>query len=100
MWPRCAEFRRRFRRGRGLAALALLVVVPKCLVCLAAYAGFGVVLGLGGPEMCGGVDEPPHAAVAVSLVAGAVLLLADGGLVPRKSRRKDRVSALVAPVPP
>lgn len=36
-----------------LAAGLLLVAAPKCLLCLAAYAGFGTALGLGVPELCG-----------------------------------------------
>jgi hypothetical protein len=41
------------RAVRWLLPAALLALTPKCLLCLAAYAGFGTALGLGGPEMCG-----------------------------------------------
>ena len=57
MSPRPPDHRRRlFRR---LAPAALLMLAPKCLLCLAAYAGLGAVLGLGGPELCG---APVHGA--------------------------------------
>jgi hypothetical protein len=35
------------------APLVLLALTPKCLLCVAAYAGLGAVLGSGGPELCG-----------------------------------------------
>jgi hypothetical protein len=38
---------------RWLLPAALLALMPKCLLCLAAYAGIGAALGLGGPEICG-----------------------------------------------
>jgi hypothetical protein len=46
------------RRLPRLAALALLLFAPKCLVCAATYAGLGTALGLGGPELCGA--PPDH----------------------------------------
>ena len=56
---------------RGLGPAALLVVVPKCALCLLAYAG----LGLGGPELCGapGGTAGPWALglSALGVVAGA-----------------------------
>ena len=42
------------RTARWLAGLALMVAVPKCFLCVLAYAGLGAALGLGGPELCGG----------------------------------------------
>ena len=43
-----------FRRAvRWLWPAALLALMPKCLLCLAAYAGIGAALGFGGPEICG-----------------------------------------------
>jgi hypothetical protein len=69
MSPRLTEV---FRRPwRGLAALALLAFAPKCIVCLAVYAGLGAVLGLGGPELCGSPADPSHAPV---LITAALLL--------------------------
>jgi len=43
----------RLRGGRWLVSGAALALAPKCLLCLAAYAGAGAALGLGGPELCG-----------------------------------------------
>jgi hypothetical protein len=69
MSPRLTEF---FRRPwRGLAAITLLAFAPKCIVCLAVYAGLGTVLGLGGPELCGAPADPSHAPV---LIAAAIPL--------------------------
>jgi hypothetical protein len=41
------------RAVRWFLPAALLAFAPKCLLCLAAYAGVGAALGLGGPEICG-----------------------------------------------
>jgi len=54
MPSRHAEFFRFSRRTvRWLVPAALLTLMPKCLLCLAAYAGIGAALGFGGPEICG-----------------------------------------------
>jgi hypothetical protein len=49
----------RFVRGtvRWLLPAALLALMPKCLLCLAAYAGIGAALGFGGPEICGASSD-------------------------------------------
>lgn len=60
-----------------LAAGALLVLVPKCLLCAAAYAGLGAALGLGGPEICGasaGVAPDHLAWLAVPGVTSCTVL--------------------------
>jgi hypothetical protein len=54
------------RAARWLVPAALLALAPKCVVCVAAYAGFGMALGLGGPEFCG-VDTGSEAAWVSSL---------------------------------
>ncbi len=41
------------RAVRWLLPTALLALTPKCLLCIAAYAGLGAALGLGRQEMCG-----------------------------------------------
>lgn len=42
------------RTIRWLSAGAIFAVVPKCFLCLAAYAGFGTLLGIkAAPEICG-----------------------------------------------
>jgi len=41
------------RRLRWLALGASVTLAPKCLLCVAAYAGLGAALGLGGRELCG-----------------------------------------------
>jgi hypothetical protein len=41
------------RLARWLAGLALLLAVPKCFLCAAAWLGLGALLGLGQPEICG-----------------------------------------------
>ncbi len=52
--------------ARWLVPAALLALAPKCVLCVAAYAGFGAVLGLGSPEFCG-VDPGSEAAWVSSL---------------------------------
>jgi hypothetical protein len=43
---------------RWILPTALLALAPKCLLCVAAYAGLGALLGLGGSEICGASDAP------------------------------------------
>ena len=64
----------------GLAVGACLALVPKCLLCVLAYAGLGAALGLGGPELCGAAgDAAGHGTTwlfALGVVVGAAGLLA------------------------
>lgn len=68
--------------ARRFAAALLLVAAPKCLLCLAAYAGLGTALGLGAPELCGpspgaagaGLSAADLAAVTGTLVAAGYFL--------------------------
>ncbi len=53
--PPLVERARRLRRW--LVPAALLALVPKCVLCVLAYTGLGVALGLGGPELCGAPVE-------------------------------------------
>jgi hypothetical protein len=49
-----------FRRAiRWLVPAALLVLTPKCVMCVLAYAGLGAAIGLGGPEICGASAGAP-----------------------------------------
>lgn len=73
------------RTVRWLAPAALLALVPKCLLCVLAYAGLGTALGLGGPERCG---APPPAATAWPTALAAVGALA--GLIAWCRRRVSR----------
>jgi len=68
---------------RWLLPAALLVAVPKCLLCVLAYAGLGTALGLGGPELCGGATGATGAGWAVALLAATLA----GWLVPGLVRR-------------
>jgi hypothetical protein len=65
---------------RPLASVALLILAPKCAVCVLAYAGIGAALGLRGQEICGaavGSESPWASSLAVFGVAlGIVGLLA------------------------
>lgn len=64
---------------RGVAALALLAVVPKCVVCAAAYFGLGALLGLGGPELCGAPTGPSFAGTTVFAACGLAGALGAAG---------------------
>lgn len=45
---------RRWRRSFGWGAgIALLALMPKCLLCAVAWLGLGAALGLVRPEICG-----------------------------------------------
>jgi hypothetical protein len=66
MRPRPVEFITRARAW--LVPSLLLAVAPKCILCLAAYAGIGTTLGLGGPELCG----PPESTLWTPMVLGAL----------------------------
>lgn len=75
-----AEFFRSSRAARWLLPAALLVLMPKCLLCVLAYAGLGTALGLGGPEICGAPGAstwtwPPWLA-AIGAALGAIALVA------------------------
>lgn len=72
------------RAGRWLVPLALVALAPKCLVCLAAYAGIGAALGLSlaGPELCG--------AAPMGFPLGAMAWLAAVGFVSAMAGRRLR----------
>ena len=69
---------RRFARARGwLIPAALLVLTPKCVLCVLGYAGLGAALGLGGPEICGaGGDTTGHQAMWLAAAGAALGLVA------------------------
>lgn len=50
---------------RPTAALGLLALAPKCVLCLAAYAGVGAWLGIRTPEICGATGSRPAWQAAV-----------------------------------
>lgn len=67
-----------FRRAiRWILPAALLAIIPKCVVCLLAYAGLGAALGLGGREWC---SAPATSGAPWSLLLGC-LLVGAGSLV-------------------
>ena len=68
------------RRLRGwLMPALLLAFAPKCVLCLLGYAGIGVALGLGGPEICGAPTAAPGTWLpALGVAAGAVAVFVRG----------------------
>lgn len=82
-----AEFLRRSRRW--LLPAALLAVTPKCLLCLAAYAGLGAALGLSGPEICGASDDATFPWLS-ALVLGSAAVGLVGVYVRHRRRREQR----------
>jgi hypothetical protein len=58
------------RARRWLLPAALLALVPKCVLCLLAYTGLGIALGLGGPELCGGTADSAQSKVEARLLHG------------------------------
>jgi hypothetical protein len=64
------------RAVRWLLPAALLALAPKCLLCLAAYAGLGTALGLGGGELCGAPASAMESWMRwLPVIAGAALML-------------------------
>jgi hypothetical protein len=57
---------------RWLVPAALFALTPKCVLCVLAYTGLGVALGLGGPELCGATAAAPSSTVAPLLAAGVM----------------------------
>jgi hypothetical protein len=87
--PRAESCRSAARWFLPTAALAL---APKCLLCVAAYAGLGALLGIGGPEICGAPGSPPLAwGVRLATVAAGVSISAV--LAVRQSRRLMQAKA-------
>ena len=78
--PSRVETVRRAIRWFPLAAIVALV--PKCVFCLAAYAGGGAALGLtfGGPEICGAATGLPVGAMVWCALLGVAVGL---GLIRR-----------------
>lgn len=81
--------RTEFLRGaaRWLWPAAVLTLAPKCLLCVAAYAGVGAALGIGGPELCGAAADSPAAWTAwLTWLGAAGGLMACGILLARRRR--------------
>lgn len=79
------------RRLGWLPLAAGFALMPKCLVCLAAYAGVGALLGikLGGPEICGATASPAHEAIAwVTIAAAGLISFGFGHLILHRLRRR------------
>lgn len=78
------------RPWRGIAALALLTVAPKCIVCVTAYLGLGTLFGLRGPELCGASTGTPFAWTGTLAVCGLIATLgALGCFWIRRRKRRD-----------
>jgi len=55
----------------------MLVLAPKCSLCVLGYAGLGAALGLGGPEVCGAPAETTgHQAMGLAAAGAALGLFA------------------------
>jgi hypothetical protein len=60
MNPRRSQPSERARDLRGwLVPAALLALIPKCALCLLAYAGLGTLFGIGRQELCGETKRTP-----------------------------------------
>ncbi len=77
------------RAVRWLWPTALLALIPKCFLCVLGYAGLGVALGLGGPELCGAPAGGPGAGLGL-LALSALVLGAIGFRFICRSRRRLR----------
>ena len=71
--------RRKSRWLRLLIVVPFFALTPKCLLCIAAYAGIGTALGTGGSELCGAGDNHAGSWIAALpwfAIAGVVAGLA------------------------
>lgn len=74
MRPRRPAELSRFLRGWLLPA-AMLAMAPKCVLCVLAYAGLGIAVDLGGPELCGATGATDWLPMLLgTLVASGFLL--------------------------
>ena len=80
MSPRAPELRRRWIRW--LVPGALVVLAPKCVLCVAGWLGLGATLGWTGVEICGVPDNT--ATHGVAWLAVATVALGGGGLAVRR----------------
>lgn len=80
---------------RWLVPAAALTLMPKCVLCAAAYLGLGAALGLSTPELCG---ASPNAVPTWALAASAGSLLA-GVVVVFRLRARAAVAGRLG-VPP
>lgn len=62
------------RAVRWLLSGAALALAPKCLLCAAAYLGFGAALGLTGPELCGAAPAAPTGWLLPALAWGGLVM--------------------------
>ncbi|HTL68051.1 MAG TPA: hypothetical protein VL200_10345 [Lacunisphaera sp.] len=106
-----ASPRRRWRWPRWVAGAAALLLMPKCLVCLAGYAALAAGFGFAGAEICGaggpnGLTEvgarlglsPRQAAwvlLGVTAVAAVALTLAVRRILRRNDAGLSEKSGLV-----
>lgn len=72
------------RGWRWLVSGAALALAPKCILCLAIYAGVGTAFGLGGPELCGATRDAPEYLTVGLAVGGASIGLA--GFLARRAK--------------
>ena len=79
-----SEFSRAGRAVRWLLPTALFALTPKCLLCIAAYAGLGAAFGFGGPEMCGAPAGSPGSWASSLAWLGAGFVAVIGMLMSRK----------------
>ena len=94
MLSRLAKFRR--HPLASLAAGAVLVAAPKCVLCLAGWLGLGTLLGLGGPEICGAPAEQFRLNAALIAIA-AITPVGLGCLALRGRHRKEDATSNSSP---
>ena len=83
------------RARRWLLPVALLVLVPKCVLCVLAYFGAGTALGLGGAEWCRANTDGSMPWQMVLGLWGTVIFFVSGAIgfvasYRRKRRRAPR----------
>lgn len=79
---------------RWLIPAALLVLAPKCVLCVLAYVGLGVAVGLGGPEICGATGNAVGHWAAWLSALGAAMGIVGFILRPTKGQREGKADRI------
>lgn len=78
----------------------MVVLAPKCVLCVAGYFGVGTALGWTGAELCGGPDRATPPVVAWPVVASVTLTRYESQVVRRLGAGAKPVQGGCTPPPP
>ncbi len=85
--PPPAQGWRRFLAPRWLTTALVVLLAPKCALCVLGYLGLAAGLGLTRPELCGGSASP---SIGWTVFGASAIVLVTVGLLSRKGPPADR----------